>query len=176
MSAKLKFWFRKKILDHFGCWKLAYKKNIWKGAYKLGHADPQIMLSSLRKRVWPIKGKGLAKKVVNACVKCFKANPVALQTLMSNRPRVSPSFPFTYTDIDFAEPFIIKYRRGRGWKTSKYYISVFVCFPRRLCTWNWYPIWQSMHLLLLCDALCRAVDSPQIFLPTTEPILSAQHF
>jgi Family of unknown function (DUF5641) len=48
---------------------------------------------------------------------------------MGNLPltRVSPSPPFTYSGIDFAGPFHTRMAKGRGTKTQKGYISVFVC-------------------------------------------------
>lgn len=42
--------------------------------------------------------------------------------------RVTASSPFYKFGVDYAGPFIIKDRKGRGSKVSKYYISVFICF------------------------------------------------
>lgn len=39
--------------------------------------------------------------------------------------------PFHSTGIDYAGPFLIKDRKGRGSKTSKCYISLFVCFSTK---------------------------------------------
>ncbi|XP_030754386.1 uncharacterized protein LOC115881149 [Sitophilus oryzae] len=45
--------------------------------------------------------------------------------------RVTPSPPFYVTGVDYAGPFLIKDRQGRGCRTSKAYIAVFVCFATR---------------------------------------------
>ena len=50
--------------------------------------------------------------------------------LMGQLPlsRVAPSRPFTHTGIDYAGPITLKTWRGRGAKTQKGWICVFVCF------------------------------------------------
>ena len=49
---------------------------------------------------------------------------------MSSLPaeRISISRSFTTKGLDFAVPFDIKNFRGRGSRTSKGYVCVFVCF------------------------------------------------
>lgn len=56
------------------------------------------------------------------------------------KPRVTPSRPFTHTGVDFTGQVEIKVNKGRGIKTSKAYIAVFVC----LCT-------KATHLELVSD-------------------------
>ncbi|XP_053617733.1 uncharacterized protein LOC128679477 [Plodia interpunctella] len=48
---------------------------------------------------------------------------------MGNLPasRINPSPPFLFTSIDYAGPFNVRDRRGRGFKASKCYIALFVC-------------------------------------------------
>jgi len=41
---------------------------------------------------------------------------------------VTVSMPFYVTDVDYADPFLIKDRKGRGSKASKCYICLFICF------------------------------------------------
>ena len=45
--------------------------------------------------------------------------------------RISISRPFTTTGLDFAGPFDIKSFSGRGSRTSKGYVCVFVCFSTK---------------------------------------------
>lgn len=96
---------------------------------RLMHAGPQLLLSSLRERYWPIKGKSLVKKIVQKCVTCFRANPKVYTPIMGNLPavRVTPAPPFHSTSVDYAGPFTVRDRKGRGYKTSKCYIAMFVC-------------------------------------------------
>lgn len=96
---------------------------------RLLHAGPQLLLSSLREQYWPVHGKQLVNKVVHKCVTCFRAKPKITTPIMGNLPpsRVNPTLPFVSTSVDYAGPFNIRDRRGRGYKASKCYIAVFVC-------------------------------------------------
>lgn len=100
---------------------------------KLLHAGPQLLLSTIRERFWPTHGKSLASKIVHECVTCFRAKPSTSNPIMCNLPktRVTPSFPFLNTGIDYAGPFLIRNGSGRGYKTSKCYIAIFVCFATK---------------------------------------------
>lgn len=97
------------------------------------HAGPQLLLSSIREIYWPIAGRNLARTTVRSCVKCFRAKPTQLNPLMGILPqsRVHPSLPFSMVGIDYAGPFTIKDRKGRGCKCLKCYICVFVCFSTK---------------------------------------------
>lgn len=106
------------------------------------HAAPQLLLYSLREQWWPIGGRNLARMVVHRCITCarFRAAPVA--PLMGNLPpeRLQPGFPFIKCGVDYAGPVLIINRRGRGAKTIKSYICLFVCFVTR-----------AIHLELVSD-------------------------
>ncbi|XP_063537617.1 uncharacterized protein LOC134747015 isoform X2 [Cydia strobilella] len=97
------------------------------------HAGPQLLLSTIRERIWPTKGRMLASKIVNKCVPCFRANPKTTNPIMGNLPpsRVNPSPPFAITGIDYGGPYNIRDRTGRGYKVSKCYIAVFICFATK---------------------------------------------
>lgn len=64
---------------------------------------------------------------------CFRNNPKPLSQIMGqlSSDRVTPQRPFFVTGVDFAGPFITLINRGRGRKTSKSYISLFVCFSTK---------------------------------------------
>ncbi|CAH2105152.1 unnamed protein product [Euphydryas editha] len=49
---------------------------------------------------------------------------------MGNLPvqRVAPDFPFKTVGVDFAGPFYIINKRGRGARTIKAYLCLFICF------------------------------------------------
>lgn len=97
--------------------------------FKLMHCGPQMLLSSIRETFWPVAGRNLAKRVVRNCMVCFRFKPVAPSPIMGNLPgpRVSQNLPFTHTGVDYAGPFYIKDRKGRGAKTHKCYIALFIC-------------------------------------------------
>lgn len=100
---------------------------------RLMHCGPQLLLASVREHFWTIGGRNLAKAVVRGCTICFKANPKQITPIMGNLPesRLRPSAPFEISGVDYAGPFLIKSRRGRGGSITKCWISLFVCFITR---------------------------------------------
>ncbi|XP_023214406.1 uncharacterized protein LOC111617336, partial [Centruroides sculpturatus] len=46
-------------------------------------------------------------------------------------PRVQPSRPFTVTRLDYAGPYLFKLQGGRGVRSSKCYVAIFVCFSTK---------------------------------------------
>ncbi|CAK1598625.1 unnamed protein product [Parnassius mnemosyne] len=97
------------------------------------HAGPQLLLASIRERYWPIHGKSLVNKVTRECVTCFRAKPRPSAPIMGELPtsRVTPSLPFSTTGVDYAGPFNLKTWRGRGARTYKAYVALFVCFATK---------------------------------------------
>lgn len=97
------------------------------------HAGPQLLLSVIREMYWPIQGRNLARKTVNACIRCFTAKPKTITPIMSNLPetRLNLAPPFFTTGVAYAGPFLLRDKRGRGCRVSKCYIAMFVCFLTR---------------------------------------------
>ncbi|XP_030757752.1 uncharacterized protein LOC115883522 [Sitophilus oryzae] len=93
---------------------------------RLLHAGPQLLLAVIRENYWPIAGRSLARKVFHQCVICFRNCPKEISPVMGDLPkrRVTPSPPFYVTGVDYAGPFLIKDRQGRGCRTQKAYIAV----------------------------------------------------
>ncbi|XP_071580238.1 uncharacterized protein [Temnothorax nylanderi] len=114
---------------------------------RLLHAGPQLLLFSIRERFWPIGGRSLARKTVRSCVKCFRNKPQHIQTPMGELPkfRVTLTAPFHATGVDYAGPFLIKDRKGRGSKTSKAFVCLFICFATK-----------AVHLELVSDLTSEA--------------------
>ncbi|XP_015189698.1 PREDICTED: uncharacterized protein LOC107073524 [Polistes dominula] len=69
------------------------------------------------------------KSYVLRCVVCARYRGIRAQQLMGQLPlaRVTPSRPFSHTGIDYAGPLTLKTWKGRGSKTHKGWICVFVC-------------------------------------------------
>ncbi|XP_037929718.1 uncharacterized protein LOC119664260, partial [Teleopsis dalmanni] len=99
---------------------------------KYMHCGPQSLLANMRQRYWPIKGKLMARSVVQHCVRCTKVRPRFYEQLMGNlaATRVQPGRPFLTTGVDFCGPFWIHYRI-RGKKPHKVYIAVYCCFTTK---------------------------------------------
>lgn len=93
------------------------------------HAGPQLLLAIVRESVWPINGRKLARRVVNQCFTCVRVRGQALNPKMGNLPahRISIDYPFKSVGVDYAGPFFILNRKGRGAKLSKCYLCLFIC-------------------------------------------------
>lgn len=106
------------------------------------HCGPSQLLAHVRDNYWPISGKNLAKRVVRECIVCFKFKVSSPQAMMGSlpEPRVSPMPTFLHTGVDYAGPFLIKDRKGRGCKVTKCYLCVFVCLATK-----------AIHLELVTD-------------------------
>jgi hypothetical protein len=106
------------------------------------HAGPQATLASLRQRYWPMSGRSVVRRIIHNCLKCFRANPTTSSQLMGDLPkdRVQPARPFLNSGVDFGGPVYLKEGRGRGKRTVKGYIALFVCFATK-----------ALHLELVGD-------------------------
>lgn len=113
---------------------------------QLLHAGPQLLLSRIRDTFWPISGRSFAQKIVRDCVKCARFNVVNIQPIMGDLPktRVQPTTPFSVVGVDYAGPFLMKNQRGRGSKTIKCWVALFICFSTR-----------AIHLELVLSLSCE---------------------
>nr|XP_034835271.1 uncharacterized protein LOC117991775 [Maniola hyperantus] len=93
------------------------------------HAGPQLLLASIRESLWPINGRRLARNTFHNCVTCKRHQGKAIYPIMGNLPiqRITPDFPFKTVGIDFAGPFYISNKKGRGSRVIKAYLCLFVC-------------------------------------------------
>lgn len=93
------------------------------------HAGPQLLLATVRENVWPVNGRHLARRTVNNCVRCRRLRGETLSPKMGSLPpqRLGTDYPFISVGIDFAGPFLIKNRKGRGCRLIKCYLCLFVC-------------------------------------------------
>lgn len=100
---------------------------------RLFHAGPQLLLSSFRDQYWPVSGRNLARSVVRKCIICTRFKAKTMEPFMGNLPsnRVSQSYPFQTCGVDFAGPFMISSKTGRGNKVTKCYLCLFVCFSTK---------------------------------------------
>ncbi|XP_018395414.1 PREDICTED: uncharacterized protein LOC108773931 [Cyphomyrmex costatus] len=100
---------------------------------RLLHGSQIQMLTSIRNRYWPIRGRNLARRVCRECVRCARANPQELSQLMGSLPRdrVCSDRAFAVTGIDFAGPITTLVNKSRGRKTNKSYVALFICFATK---------------------------------------------
>ncbi|XP_058816128.1 uncharacterized protein LOC131679415 [Topomyia yanbarensis] len=97
---------------------------------RLLHAGPQLLLSVVRLRFWPLRGRDMARHIVHKCHRCFRAKPTPVQQFMGELPsaRVTVSRPFSKTGVDYFGPVYLRPVPRRG--AVKAYVAIFIC----LCT------------------------------------------
>lgn len=95
------------------------------------HAGPQLMTAAVRERFWPLRVRNLARQVVHSCIKCFRCKPEVMEQLMGELPpeRVTPTFAFLRTGVDYCGPF--RYRAVPRGAPVKSYIAIFVCLATK---------------------------------------------
>ncbi|XP_059051290.1 uncharacterized protein LOC131846089 [Achroia grisella] len=111
------------------------------------HGGVQLMLNYIRSRYWIIKVKRLVKSYLRKCLICAKQSAFSRPQLMGDLPkeRVTPARPFLHSGVDFAGPYDILMSKGRGAKTNKGYIALFICMATK-----------AIHLELVGDLTSEA--------------------
>ncbi|XP_055527563.1 uncharacterized protein LOC129720154 [Wyeomyia smithii] len=105
------------------------------------HGGPSLVLSTIRQRFWPLRGRELARKVFRRCVTCFWCNPTTGNQIMSPYPsfRLRPARAFTYSGMDYCGPFLIRPLIGKG-SSVKLYVALHVCM-----------VVKAVHLEVVAD-------------------------
>ncbi|XP_043288383.1 uncharacterized protein [Venturia canescens] len=107
------------------------------------HGGTQATLAFLRQRYWIIGGRAPVRSFILRCVHCARLRAHRAQQLMGQLPstRVTPARAFLFTGVDYAGPVSLRSWRGRGHKTYKGWLCIFVCFTT-----------SAMHLEVVTDA------------------------
>ncbi|XP_076660820.1 uncharacterized protein LOC143364269 [Halictus rubicundus] len=97
------------------------------------HGGTQLTLATLRQECWILKGRPMVKSCIRRCITCIRWRGQTALTKMGNLPvtRVTPCRPFFRSGIDYAGPIQLRAGRGRGQRTSKGYIAVFICLSTK---------------------------------------------
>lgn len=111
------------------------------------HGGPQLMMNYLRSGFWIIRMRNEVKKIYRNCVTCLRYSKRNTTQLMGQLPqvRVQPSKPFKASGVDLAGPINIRVSPGRGSKSYKGYICLFVCMSTR-----------AVHLEAVSDLTSKA--------------------
>lgn len=114
---------------------------------QLLHGGAQMMQNYIRQRFWIIGIRGRLRKHVHGCMICFRQRPRCGVQQMGDLPevRVTPSRPFSRSGVDYAGPMAYKSRAGRGARTEKGYVSLFVCL-----------VTKAVHLEFVSDLTAAA--------------------
>ncbi|XP_029161629.1 uncharacterized protein LOC114933291 [Nylanderia fulva] len=93
------------------------------------HGGVQIVLRTLRQNYWLMGGRNSVKGYIRQCIPCVRHSAKLSSQFMGDlpSPRVNPSSPFAHTGVDYAGPFLVTPFVGRGQKTRKNYIALFIC-------------------------------------------------
>nr|XP_041633409.1 uncharacterized protein LOC121503245 [Drosophila kikkawai] len=96
------------------------------------HSGPRSLLSSIRQQFWPIGGRKTVGSAVSKCIICFRAKPHVAGHIMADLPedRVSASYAFQVTGLDFCGPFYHK-SEVRNKAPIKCYVCIFICFSTK---------------------------------------------
>lgn len=97
------------------------------------HGGPMLMLSHLRTTYWITNAKTRLRQIVHKCVTCARHRASTGSQMMGSLPpvRVTPTRAFQHSGVDFAGPIDLRLSKGRGCKTQKGYLSIFVCMVTR---------------------------------------------
>ncbi|XP_061717739.1 uncharacterized protein LOC133525497 isoform X1 [Cydia pomonella] len=97
------------------------------------HGGPQLTLNYVRSKFLIINAKSLIRHILSKCVRCIKYKVTKTQPFMADLPssRVTVARPFHRTGCDYAGPINIRISKGRGCKSYKGYIALFVCMVTR---------------------------------------------
>lgn len=98
--------------------------------HRFMHPGIQTLHNLLSQHFWILSPKRAIHAVISNCLKCFRVRPLgAPAPLMGDLPsyRVNKLKAFLSSAVDFGGPYDISLGRGRGNKTYKGYICVFVC-------------------------------------------------
>ncbi|XP_063389047.1 uncharacterized protein LOC134674826 [Cydia fagiglandana] len=98
--------------------------------HRFMHPGLQTLQNLVAQEFWVLSARRAINSVISSCMKCFRARPkVASPPIMGNLPsfRINQIKPFSSAAVDYAGPFDTCLGRGRGLRTFKSYICVFVC-------------------------------------------------
>ena len=98
------------------------------GEFGLVHRSAVSTLARSRKKVWIVKGRLLAKKVVNRCPKCNKDKKELMvqQMVDIKEEQLTVAPPWTHVALDFAGPVLVKGQVNKRAKL-KVWILVYSC-------------------------------------------------
>ncbi|XP_052747995.1 uncharacterized protein LOC128200049 [Galleria mellonella] len=97
------------------------------------HGGHQLTLNFIRTKYWILRAKNLLRSHIHNCVPCIRYAAKARTQLMGQLPscRVTPSKPFLYSGVDYAGPINMRVSKGRGHRSFKGYICLFICMATR---------------------------------------------
>lgn len=111
------------------------------------HGGVQQTVNLIRKKYWIINGRNAVRQQIHKCISCHRQRATTGQQLFGNlpAPRITISRPFSSVGIDYAGPIDVRVSKGRGNKSYKGYIAIFVCLATK-----------AIHIEVVSDATSMA--------------------
>lgn len=111
------------------------------------HGGTSSTVLSSRQKFWIVNCRDVVRKIIRNCMNCFRNRANTASQIMADLPtaRVVPNRVFSKIGVDFAGPFLIKTKRGRGVKPYKIYVCLFICFTTK-----------AIHLEVVSDLTSEA--------------------
>ena len=116
---------------------------------------------------WLVHARNRVRQAVRRCVICicYKARPLKQQMAPIPSVRTAPSRPFTSAGVDYAGPFDVRTSKGRGQRSEKGYVAVFICMITRavhlevVSDYSAPTFFMAFRRFTACHGLCREVYS-----------------
>lgn len=121
---------------------------IWDAHKQTLHGGNQLTLCQIRHEYWIISAKRAVKAALRQCIRCHRFKSQQSTQLMGNLPAVRTKMvekAFTNTGTDLCGPVFLRMMSGRGIKTQKGYIVIFICMSTR-----------AIHIELVTDLTSEA--------------------
>lgn len=127
------------------------------------HGGARLTLAHIRQNYWIISGNRAVKTLLRRCVRCHRYNLTEHHQLMGNlpQPRVTPSRPFTHTGIDYTGHVDVKSNKGRGVRTSKGYVVIFICLATKAVHIELASDLSTNTFLAAFERLCARRGTPK---------------
>lgn len=97
------------------------------------HGGTRLTVATARQKYWILGIRDTARRIIHWCIKCVRwraqTSTQIMQDLVPSRCR--PSSPFENIGIDYAGPYQVRDSAGRGKKSHKAYLGVFICHATR---------------------------------------------
>ncbi|XP_026317449.1 uncharacterized protein LOC113228388 [Hyposmocoma kahamanoa] len=137
------------IIDH------AHKKTL--------HGGVRLTLGQTRQRYWIVGGNRAVKGILRYCVRCHRFKTTKSSQIMGNLPqqRVSASRPFTHCGVDFTGHVEVKLNKGRGVKTCKGYVAIFICLATKAVHIELVSDLSTQTFLAALKRLCARRGTPK---------------
>lgn len=82
----------------------------------------------------PLRARSLVKQIIHKYLACTRERAAVPEQLMGQLPParvVPPSRAFSHYGVDYAGPIAVRMSSGRGFKSHKGYLALFVCLASR---------------------------------------------